>query len=70
MRTVSCAGMSVLPDRPVTTTAADPGSGTNRCVPTAYAVAATAVTATRRKTITDVSLATSNRVRPTGRTSR
>ena len=39
-------------------------------VPVTYAVAATTTSVSSTKAITDTSLATSSRVRPTGRTSR
>src|SRR5688500_17146866 len=66
IRVESSVEVSVTPDTVVTAV----GSAGNSDTPTTNAVAATASTATTTYTTSATSLATSSRVRPTGRSSR
>jgi len=73
-RSASPAGLIVTPESDVTSggsaTPAELVTAPNRVIPVRYEVTSTARIANRTKTISEISLATSSRLRLTGRTSR
>src|SRR3954468_17479327 len=72
-RRVNSVGDSVTPESEVTPSGSPSAAGVpvpNRTTPVTYEVNTTATTAMSTNAVTDTSLATSSRVRPTGRISR